>query len=553
MSDFLRILLIDDDTEDHLIVSDMLSEIRNPKYKLDWVQTYEEGFETICRGEHDLYLLDYFLGAKNGLELLREVVKRGCRAPIIFLTAYGNYETDLAAMRAGAADYLVKGELTVPLFERTIRYSIERKQSEEELKQHRQNLENLVKERTLQHAEARADAERRATEAERRQAILEALLEHIPEGIAIVDSPDLQIQALSRYALKYIAFPPEKYRSTRLTDQNIPLSELGSEEVQLLPQIRDAAILGKVASNQEHVLKMTNGDGIAVLVSAGPIRDNMGNITGAIAAWRDISELKLVQEELRKARDELEIRVHKRTLELAETLLELRESQEELKLIAAQLLSAQEDERKRIAREMHDSIGSSLSAVKFSLETVAKQLQQEKTVNPDTFLRLSRAMDQAIEESRRIMTDLRPSILDDLGIIATIGWFCRRYQSTYTSVNVEKDIRIEEDQIPENLKIILFRIIQEAMNNAAKYSQADKVSISLSVARIRCIQLSIEDNGIGFDPAAVTSRGEYAKFGLTSMRERAELSGGSFEIESAPGKGTKIQACWDSSFLTARN
>ncbi|MHC1727910.1 MAG: response regulator [Syntrophobacteraceae bacterium] len=551
MSDFLRILLIDDDKEDYLIVSDMLSEIRNPKYRLDWVQSYEAGIETICRGEHDLYLLDYFLGAKNGLELLREVLKRGCRVPIIFLTAYGNYETDLAAMKAGAADYLVKGELTVPLFERTIRYSIERKQTEEELRQHRQNLENLVEERTLQHAEARADAERRATDAERRQSILEALLEHIPEGIAIVDSPDLQIQALSRYALRHIGFPSEKYKSARLTDQNIPLSELGAEEAQLLPPIRDAAILGKVASNQEHVLKMTNGDGIAVLVSAGPIRDNYGNITGAIAAWRDISELKQVQEELSKARDELELRVHRRTLELAETLLELRESQEDMKLLAAQLLSAQEDERKRIAREMHDSIGSSLSAVKFSLETVTEQLQRENAVTPDTFLRLSKAMEQAIEESRRIMTDLRPSILDDLGIIATIGWFCRRYQSTYTTMTVEKSIRIEEDQIPDNLKIILFRIIQEAMNNAAKYSHAEKIYVSLTVEAGRCIQLGIEDNGIGFEPAAVTSRGECAKFGLTSMRERAELSGGRFEIESSPGKGTRIHACWLDSYLQA--
>jgi len=115
----------------------------------------------------------------------------------------------------------------------------------------------------------------------------------------------------------------------------------------------------------------------------------------------------------------------------------------------------------------------------------------------------------------------------------------------YSSTCVEEMVRIEESEIPEHLKIIIFRIIQEAMNNAAKYSGADRILLSL-VKTGDCIELRIEDNGTGFDPGAAVSRMDPSGgFGLTSMKERAELSGGTLEIKSAPGAGTKIRACWE--------
>jgi PAS domain S-box-containing protein len=542
MRDQVRILLIDDDQEDFLIVSDMLAESQNTRFELSWAQTYDDGLEAMSRREHDVYLLDYFMGSRNGLDLLKEAIEGGCTAPIIFLTAHGNYSVDLKAMEAGASDYLVKGQFTAPILERSIRYSITSKHIEEELKLHRSNLEELVRKRTIQHGEARAYAERRALEAERRQAILEALLEHIPVGITLVDSSDLRVRALSRYAVEMIGGPEVTGKGKQaLADLDLSLEDLWPEGSGLLKPISEAVLLGKASPDHEQLVDLRSGNKIHLHVSAGPIRDASGNITGAVAAWRDISELKRIEEELRIARDNLELRVRQRTLELAETLKELEESRQELRLLASQLLSAQEDERKRIAREIHDSIGSSLSAVKFYVEHVAMQLN-EKPETREAFLSLSTALEQAIDESRRIMTDLRPSMLDDLGIVATIGWFCRGFQSIYSNLPVEKDIRIEESQVPESLKIIIFRIIQEAMNNSAKHSRADKISLSLSVEN-GCILLDVSDDGVGFDRAAVASRGQ-CKFGLTSMRERAELSGGEFEVESSSAKGTRIRVRW---------
>jgi PAS domain S-box-containing protein len=543
MMDQVSVLLIDDDQDDYLIVSDMLAESENVRFKLAWAQTYEAGLKAITRQEHDVYLLDYFMGSHNGMDLLKQAVEGGCTAPVIFLTAHGNYAVDLKAMEAGASDYLVKGEFTAPVLERSIRYSIMNKHIEEELKQHRSNLEELVRKRTIQHAEARADAERRAHEAEGRQAILEALLEHIPIGITLVDSPDLRVQALSRYAVDMIGLcGVGGMRLQSLTGLDLSLEELWPDGSGLLKQIRDAALGGKESPNREYPLKTRGEELIHVLASAGPVRDALGNLTGAVAAWRDISELKRIQEELRVARDYLELSVEQRALELAETLEELKKSREELKLLASQLLRAQEDERKKIAREIHDSIGSSLSTVKFCVEHVATQIGNNPQVM-ESFSRLSGAMEQAIDDSRRIMADLRPSMLDDLGIIATIGWFCRGFGNIYADIPVEKDIRLEESQVPENLKIIIFRIIQEAMNNSAKHSRAGKISLRLSCEN-GYILLNISDDGVGFDRTAVVLSGQCAKFGLTSMRERAELSGGEFEIESSPGMGTKISVQW---------
>jgi signal transduction histidine kinase len=134
--------------------------------------------------------------------------------------------------------------------------------------------------------------------------------------------------------------------------------------------------------------------------------------------------------------------------------------------------------------------------------------------------------------------DLRPSILDDLGILATIGWFTREFQKVYSQISVEKEIRIEEKDVPDPLKTAIFRVIQEAMNNISKHSKATLIQLSLGKKEDK-IELVIEDNGMGFD-LETSTRG----LGLTSMRERTELSGGAFVIESTTGKGTTIRASW---------
>ena len=129
----LRVLLVDDDEDDYIMTRDLLSEVKNRQIALDWVSTFDDGIAAMGQNSHEVYLLDYRLGARTGLELMRESIANGCKAPMILLTGQGDHRVDLEAMKAGAADYLVKGEISALLLERSMRYAIEKKRAEDQI------------------------------------------------------------------------------------------------------------------------------------------------------------------------------------------------------------------------------------------------------------------------------------------------------------------------------------------------------------------------------------------------------------------------------------
>jgi len=156
----VRVLLVDDDRDDYLLTRDLFAEIPGGRYTLDWVDHYSAGLAAMCRAEHDLYLVDYRLGSRTGLELLAEARGRGCAGPVILFSGQSMWEIDLAAMEAGAADYLEKSRLDATLLERSVRYALQQKRAEAE-------LERKVRERTAELAranEALREADRRKDE-----------------------------------------------------------------------------------------------------------------------------------------------------------------------------------------------------------------------------------------------------------------------------------------------------------------------------------------------------------------------------------------------------
>jgi PAS domain S-box-containing protein len=226
-----------------------------------------------------------------------------------------------------------------------------------------------------------------------------------------------------------------------------------------------------------------------------------------------------------------------------ENITEQKTAEESMRLFPSRLLAAQEEERKRIAHELHDSIGGSLSAIKIGLED-ALQRMEDGVATPECIEGLIAATGRTIEEARRIYANLRPAMLDDLGLLPTLRWLCREFEALHHGVRIEEHIEVEEEDIPESLKIVVFRVVQESFHNIAKYSKADLVRVSLS-GENGLIGLLIADNGVGFDVhSAYKVRDEKGGLGLTSMRERVEISGGAFTIESAPGSGARIRASW---------
>ncbi|MGA2401137.1 MAG: PAS domain S-box protein [Syntrophobacteraceae bacterium] len=303
----LRVLLIEDDEDDYTLLRNMISENSSTMFYLQWVNTYEEGVQGICRAEHDVCLLDYRLGQKDGLELLREVTARGCEMPIILLTGQGGYDVDLEAMEAGAADYLVKGQITPALLERSIRYSIVQKHADLALRRYRDYLEQLIHERTSELEETNSklqteiDVRRKAEKASRQLA-------------AIVEGSDDAIisQTLAGIVTSWNKAAEITYGYTAEEAIGQPMSlHVPPEHLNEIPDLLARIGRGERIFHYETIRRRKNGDDINVSLTISPIRDDSGSIIGASSIGRDITEGKRVRKEREKLIEELQVALAK--------------------------------------------------------------------------------------------------------------------------------------------------------------------------------------------------------------------------------------------------
>jgi PAS domain S-box-containing protein len=270
---------------------------------------------------------------------------------------------------------------------------------------------------------------------------------------------------------------------------------------------------------EEFVAQHKDGTKFPVEVSSSNVTDNNGNIAGRMASFIDLTERK----QAKKA---------------------VQESERQIRILSSRLLEAEENERRLIAQDLHDILGASLTAIKYSLEKHIDDVERNAGKEVNSLNQVVTMVQETMKETKRIYRNLRPPILDDLGILATISWYCRDFQEVYSGIRVEKIFDIEENRIPEPLKTVIYKLLLEALNNVAKHSDANLVRLSLK-EREGSTELSIEDNGQGFDLENIPGgENETSGLGLASMKERAEIFGGSFEISTSKGKGTAIRVSW---------
>ena len=280
----VKILLVEDDEDDYVIIRKMLSKIPNQKYDLRWVSEFETALEDNSLSHFDLFLVDYRLGVQNGLELLHILHDQEDSPPVILLTGKGDHEIDVQAMKSGASDYLEKGDLNPVLLERSVRYALER----------------------------------------------------------------------------------------------------------------------------------------------------------------------------------------------ARTLRALRESERKVRNLSEKFLNAQENDRRIVAQEIHDGLGSTLTTIRYALEQKLGASGGDASSGTITLDQIVEMVKGAIGESRRISTSLRPSVLDDLGLIPALNSLTRKWSKVYVGIQLDKRVDVQETDIPEQLKIVIYRVVQEALNNAAKHSVPTK-------------------------------------------------------------------------------
>ena len=284
----------------------------------------------------------------------------------------------------------------------------------------------------------------------------------------------------------------------------------------------------------------------AVEYSSHPIMDG-ATVLGAVITFVDITERKRAADALQKVTEELEERVADRTRELSVTLEQLRE-------LTAYSEQVREDERTRIAREVHDELGSLLVALKMDVNWVDKRLNQldklndtNATTNPEQAnlnarLRnkchdMSGLIENAVQNVGRIITDLRPSILDHQGLWAALEWQAQEFVKS-AELKLNLDMQVDTATEPnEACAIAVFRIFQEMLSNVGRHAQATELNISIT-ANTTALSVTVIDNGQGAAPELFEATNAY---GVMGMRERARPFGGSVQINSKINQGTRLQ------------
>ena len=457
---------------------------------------------------------------------------------------------DIGAAKAGKNELAILGEAFNDLIDRLFESKTKLKNLNLSLQKHRGRLSEMVEERTLQlKAEIveRKNAEAAIKKSERR------LKES--QKIARLGQWELDLRtnvlAWSDEIFRIFEIDPDKFK----VSYELFLETIHPQDRELVNQAYHESVKNKKPYDIVHRLLMKDGTIKFVHEICRTEYDKDGNPIRSIGTVQDITELKQVEEELASQNKLLELKVAERTAELSaanislqQEIIErktieqgLKESEKLLRALSIRLQEVEETHRKAIARELHDRIGQRLTALNINLNIIYNQLrpEQREQIN-DRIMDSIELVEKTTQNIRDVMADLRPQVLDDYGLAAALRWVSERFfQRSGIDVDLKTDT-VEEIRLPEMVETALFRITQEAFNNVIKHARAAHVSVAV-VKSAEFIQLTIADNGQGFDPRAVRFSEKAQKWGLVNMRERSEALGGQFQIESELTKGTRLR------------
>jgi PAS domain S-box-containing protein len=495
-ADQVRVLLVDDDPDDQLLTRDLLDDIEPARYRLDVASTYEEGWDAVARREHDVILLDYHLGGKTGLDLLQEGPGLGCTAPMILLTGLGDRTVDEAAIRAGAADYLVKGQITPALLERAIRHAIERA-------------------RTLQ---ALRESEER----------FRLLVQSVQDYAIFVLSPEGRVSTWNTGAERLTGYTAEQILRQ-------PFDRLYTEEDRQRrwpERLRQAAAdHGRAEDEGWRVRKDGSRFWASAVVSA--LRDDQGRLRGFALVIRDMTEQKRAEEERANLIREQAARAH------AEAMVRARD---EFLTVAA--------------HELKTPLTSVLGSVQLAHHQVARgrrdpeRLQRHLGLAERQATKLGRLINTLLDVSRiqAGRLQIEPQRVDLVPLVAgVVEAACAQSAEHSVSVSAPPSLFAVVDPLR------LEQVVTNLVDNAIKYSpDGGLVEVELSQPDAETVCLAVRDQGVGI-PASQRER-VFEQFyrahgesylsgmgvGLFVSRQIVELHGGSIAAEPAPDGGTRF-------------
>ena len=313
---------------------------------------------------------------------------------------------------------------------------------------------------------------------------------------------------------------------------NTSMPDVDADPIVVLPA-HEQLLGGERIINYEHRLNRKDGKVITVLSNSRPITDTNGHVIGMQSTLFDITERNEAEKALQKAHDELERRVEERTRELDV-------QKNSLRFLSSRLIKAQEQERRRVSKGLHDEMGQALAILKLKLRSVQRGFPEGQSSLKEEFDDTAQYIDQIIETVRRLSKDLSPAVLEDLGLSSALEWLIENFGKQH-SIRTSVEMVILKHLFSQETQTNLYRIFQEALTNIVKHARAGHVSFVVKKEEKGSVCFFIKDNGKGFDvneavAVNITERG----MGLTAMNERAYIMGAILDIQSRPGEGTRI-------------
>jgi two-component system sensor histidine kinase UhpB len=374
-------------------------------------------------------------------------------------------------------------------------------------------------------ANARAEVERYAALLRYAEARTRTILDTAGDGILTVDELGI-VRSFNRAAVRLFGYERREI--------------LGSNITRLIEEHEDR-IAEKLGTGEAkvfgvgHEVQGRRKDGTVFPLEPAVSKIGAGMKRRFTYIVRDLTERKHTEALLRQARDELERRVQERTAQLVDANKALRQSEERLRHLSRQLLRTQENERRRLARELHDEIGQTLTAIKMTMQAAERGGDSEARLKDGIGL-----VERILTQVRNLSLDLRPAMLDELGLIPAVRWYLDR-QSQRAGLVAYLDANCEISRLPPDLETTCFRLVQEAVTNIIRHAEAKTAWVTLR-QKASELYMEIRDDGKGFDVAAARRRATHgASLGLLGMQERVQLVGGKLSMHSAPGQGTEVR------------
>lgn len=474
-----RILIVEDNV---IQAKDLEKNLIDLGYTVTSIVTnFHKALKQVEKDRPDLVLMDIVLHEKpKGIATSRRIRKR-FNIPIVYLTAH--FDKDILKKAKITEPY---GFLIKPVDERSLHATIQialskhaiemnyRKQAEEALRQSEEQYRRLVS--------------------------------NINEGIVIQDRRGIITFANERF-LKMLG-----RREEEVVGRSV--SSLLGEGMLIRDRYHMRSHVGNEDSRSfEIAWKRKDGERRYTLLSPKPIYDDRGLFQGTVSVLTDITERREVE-------------------------LQLRRSHEELRSLSQHLQRVREDESQRIAREIHDELGQKLTALKIDLGWLAHRLGNQHKIKKKILQKIesmSDLLDKTIQSVQKISTELRPGLLDDLGLVPAIEWLAEDFQKR-TNIKCRTKLACEHDDLGKERTTAVFRIAQEGLTNVARHARATKVQIHLEEADGKLV-LRIKDNGRGIREDEVHAP---SSLGLMGMRERIRPLGGELTVEGKPKKGTTL-------------